>query len=142
MPSLVPGSASRPADVFLPTWERGQPAALDVTVASTLQNRMVAGAASVLGYAISVARERKMAAHSEACQSVGVSFVPMVVETLGSWDEEAVCTIIAIGRSQGRHLGIPPSDSTRHLFQRLWRGNASMWISPAPLHPSPVDGQG
>ena len=59
MPSLVPGSASRPADVFLPTWERGQPAALDVTVASTLQNRTVAGAASVSGYAISVARERR-----------------------------------------------------------------------------------
>ena len=78
LPSLVPGSASRPADVFLPTWERGQPAALDVTVVSTLQNRTVVRAASVSGYALSVARERKMAAHSEACQSVGVSFVPMV----------------------------------------------------------------
>ena len=146
MPSLVPGSASRPADVFLPTWERGQPAALDVAVVSTLQNRTVAGAASVSGYALSVARARKVAAHSEACQSAGVSFVPMVVETLGGWDEEAVRTITAIGRSQGQRLGIPPSDSTRHLFQRLavclWRGNTSMWISRAPLHPSPVDGQG
>ena len=136
MPSLVPGSASRPADVFLPTWERGQPAALDVTVVSTLQNRTVVRAASVSGYALSVARERKMAAHSETCQSVGVSFVPMVVETVGG----------AIGRSQGQCLGIPPSDSTRHLFQRLavclWRGNASMWISRTPLHLSPVDGQG
>ena len=83
MPSLVPGSASRPADVFLPTWERGQPAALDVTVVSTLQNRTVAEAASVSGYALSVARERKVVSHSEACQSAGVSFVPMVVETLG-----------------------------------------------------------
>ena len=93
MASLVPGSASRPADVFLPTWERGQPAALDVTVVSTLQNRTVAGAASVSGYALSVARERKVAAHSEACQSAGVSFVPMVVETLGGWDEEAVWSV-------------------------------------------------
>ena len=83
MPSLVPGRASRPADVFLPTCERGQPAALDVTIVSTLQNRTVARAASVLGYALSVARERKVTAHSEACQSAGVSFVPMVVETLG-----------------------------------------------------------
>ena len=89
MPSLVPGSASRTADVFLPTWERDQPAALDVTVVSTLQNRTVVRAASVSGYALSVARERNMAAHSESCQSVGVSFIPMVVETLGGWDEEA-----------------------------------------------------
>ena len=37
-----------------------------------------------------------MAAHSEACQSAGVSFVPMVVETLGGWDEEAVRTITAM----------------------------------------------
>ena len=43
----------------------------------------------------------------------------MVVETLGGWDEEAVRTIIAIGRSQGHPLRIPLSDSTRHLFQRL-----------------------
>ena len=70
MPSMVPGSASRPADVFLPTWEGGQPAALDVTVVSTLQNRTVVRAASVSGYALSVARERKIAAHSETCQSV------------------------------------------------------------------------
>ena len=144
MPSLVPRSASRPADVFLPTWERGQPAAIDVTVVSTLQNRTMVEAASVSGYALSVAS--KVAAHSEACQSVGVLFVPMVVETLGGWDEEAIRTITAIGRSQGQRLGIPPSDSTRHLFQRLavclWRGNASMWISRAPLHPSPVDGEG
>ena len=69
MPSLVPGSASRPA-------------ALDVTVVSTLQNRTVAGAASVSGYALSVARERKVVSHSD-CQSAGVSFVPIVVETLG-----------------------------------------------------------
>ena len=41
---------------------------------------------------------------------MGVSFVPMVVETLGSWDEEAVHTITTIGRSQGQRLGIPPSD--------------------------------
>ena len=53
-----------------------------------------------------------MAAHSETCQSVGVSFVPMVVETVGGWDEEAVRTITAIGRSQGQRLGIPPSDYT------------------------------
>ena len=138
MPSLVPGRASRPVDVFLPTWERGQPASLDVTVVFTLQNRTVAGAASVSGYALSVAKERKVAAHSEACQSAGVSFVPMVVETLGGWDEEAV----PYNHCYQSLAGSTPGNSTirlytRHLFQNLavclWRGNASMWISRAPL---------
>ena len=31
-PSLVPGSQSRPADIYLPCWKRGRPAAVDVTV--------------------------------------------------------------------------------------------------------------
>ena len=26
VPALIPGSASRPADVFLPNWNRGRPA--------------------------------------------------------------------------------------------------------------------
>ena len=38
VPSLIPGTLSRPADIFLPNWQRGQPAALDVTVISTLQS--------------------------------------------------------------------------------------------------------
>ena len=36
-PSLIPGSSSRPADIFLPCWKRGKPAALDVTVISQVQ---------------------------------------------------------------------------------------------------------
>ena len=35
--SLVPGSTSRPADIFVPSWVQGQPTALDVTVISPLQ---------------------------------------------------------------------------------------------------------
>ena len=33
-PSVIPGSSSRPADVYLPNWKRGQPAALDIHVIS------------------------------------------------------------------------------------------------------------
>ena len=34
--------------------------------------------------------ERKRAAHSEACHTAGVTFIPMVVESPGGWAEEAV----------------------------------------------------
>ena len=38
VPSLVPGFWSRSADIYLSCWKRGRPAALDITVISTLQH--------------------------------------------------------------------------------------------------------
>ena len=118
-PSLIPGSSSCPADVYLPYWVRGQPAALDVTVISTLQQQTLTGAASVPGHALQVSEDRKMAAHADACRAVGVVFVPLVMEILGGWCDEAIRTIRHIGRQQGQRLGIPSAESTRHLFQLL-----------------------
>ena len=43
--SLIPGSSSRPADILLPTWSQGRPAALDVHIISPLQQKTVAEAA-------------------------------------------------------------------------------------------------
>ena len=74
-PSLIPGSSSRPADVYLPNWKRGQPAALDVTVISTMQQLTRDRASVVPGHALQVGEERKMAAHAEACRSVGIAFI-------------------------------------------------------------------
>ena len=82
-PSLIPGSSSCPADIYLPNWCRGRPAALDVTVISTLQLLTLAGAASTQGHALRVGEERKTAANHAACWSVGVVFIPLVVESLG-----------------------------------------------------------
>ena len=138
-PSLIPGSSSRPADVYLPNWKRGQPAALDVTVISTLQQQTLSGAAISPGHALRVGEMRKMSAHAESCRSVGVLFVPLVIESLGGWSDEASRTITSIGRLQGQRLGIPPSDSTRHLFQRLDEKNVStcrvMPLCGCPLCP-------
>ena len=109
---------------------------LDVHVISTLQRLTLKEAAVTQGHALSVGEERKRAAHSEACHDVGVTFIPMVVETLGRWGEEAALTVKIIGRLQGLRLGIPPAQATRYLFQRLainlWRGNATLWIRRLP----------
>ena len=75
---------------------------------------------------------------------VGVSFIPLVVESLGGWSDEAADTIASIGRLLGQRLGIPPAETIRHLFQRcsiaLWRGNAALWIRHCPVHLPSVDG--
>ena len=86
-----------------------------------MQQQTLAGASTTRGYALRVGEERKMVAHSGACQAAGVTFIPLVVESLGGWREEAIQTIKSIGRLQGQHLGIPPPETTRHLFQRLYR---------------------
>ena len=143
-PSVIPGSSSRPADVYLPNWNRGRPAALDVHVISTMQQQTLVGASITPGHALHVGEERKMAAHASTCRAASIAFIPLVVETLGGWSQEAISAIKSIGRLQGQRLGIPPPETTRHLFQRLaialWKGNASLWIRRQPARPSTVDG--
>ena len=143
-PSLISGSCSRPADIFLPTWKRGMPAALDVHVISPLQLQTKDKAATIQGHALKVGEQRKMAAHGEECKEAGINFIPIVVETLGGWSIEAIQTIADIGRLQGQRLGITPGDSIRHLFQRLaislWRGNATLWLNRLSTSPPRVDG--
>ena len=97
MSSLIPNSQCRPNDVFLPSWKGGHPAALDMTVISTMQQATIQGAASTQGHALMVREARKLAAHGDACQTVGVFFIPLVLETL-AWGDECLSS---------RHTGLP-----------------------------------
>ena len=139
LPNLLPlllgrKSASRPADVSSLTVIGVARLPWDVTMISTLQDLTVAGAAASPGHALRVESWLPTS-------PTGISFVPLVVETLGGWCEEATLTI---GRLLGQRFGISPAESTRHLFQRLsvclWRGNANCWLDRMPSHSAWVDG--
>ena len=134
-PSLVPGSQSRPADIYLPCWKRGRPAAVDVTVISTMQRSTIQGAAENQGHALRIAEERKFAAHGAACQAAGISFIPLAVETLGGLSVTAADTISSIGRLMGQRFGISPSESTRHLFHSGGEMQPSGSTAAHHLHP-------
>ena len=69
VPSLIPGISCRPADLFLPCWNHGRPAALDVTIISPLQKLTIKGAASNQGYALGAGEERKRASRGDVCHS-------------------------------------------------------------------------
>ena len=136
VPSLVPDSLSRPADVYLPHWSHGRPAAVDVTVISPLQCHTLSQSASLQGYALSVAEKRKRAVHFEDCRRVGVSFLPLAVETLGGWSQDALVFLRAIGRHlaslQGKYLTIFSRD------YRLLCGASTPrcgWVVSQPFHP-------
>ena len=65
VPHLVPGSQSRPADVFLPVWEGGLPTAVDISVVSTLQEGLVVAGAAKAGHALASRVASKISLHTE-----------------------------------------------------------------------------
>jgi hypothetical protein len=83
-----------------------------------MQQATIQAAAVTQGHALLVGEARKLAAHADACQAVGVSFIPVVLETLGGLSASAVSVVACLGQLLGQRMGISPADSTRHLFQR------------------------
>ena len=63
-----------------------------------------AGAATEPGFALKIAEARKMAAHNADCRGIGVTFLPIVVETLGGWSPDSISQIARIGRLAGQRL--------------------------------------
>ena len=129
------------ADVLIPNWTGGRDTALDVTVVNPLQTELVSRA----GSALSVRFNEKMTKHGEGCRMAGMVFIPMVVETLGGWQESAVVQLKKLGAALARQTGEEESEKIRHLYQRLAillvKGNASLFLNRLPTHPSPmIDG--
>ena len=145
VPNLLPGFNTCPADILLPNWCRGRPAALDVSVISPLQQLTLFEAASSPGHAFSVGVRRKLTSNLPFCRAAGVDFLPIVVETLGGWCPDAIATIRSIGRALGQRLNsTDPIDMTKHIFGHLaialWRGNAGLWMHRHPSLPPSIDG--
>ena len=70
------------------------PAALDVTVISSLQTSTVQLASSSnQGHALQVAEARKIVALDNLCHAEGISFIPLAVEVLGGWSSQQACSI-------------------------------------------------
>eukprot|EP00731_Ephydatia_muelleri_P010211 Em0005g797a len=67
----VEGSRTRPADILLPNWEFGKPAALDFTITSALNPSTLNEASVMAGSAASAAEVRKHVANDEKCSRLG-----------------------------------------------------------------------
>ena len=126
---MILNSLSRPADIYLPSLKRGRPAALDVTVISTMQQATIQGAATTRGHALLVGEARKLAAHADACQAVGISFIPVVFETLGGMCASAVSSLACLGCLLGQRLGIPqPTPPATSFIFNLPFGLALLFV--------------
>ena len=108
---VVPDSLSRPADILLPVWSKGRPAALDVHVTSPLQQHTLHEASHTPGHALNVGVQHKLSSHLASCRSAGVEFVPVVAETLGGLAEDSIRTVRAIGRAIAQRASSPSGTS-------------------------------
>ena len=106
--SLLPDNNSRPGDIFLPVWNNGLPAALDVTVTSPLQSSLIINASEKSGFALSAAEDRKYEQYAQNCSEVGIQFIPLAFKTFGGFSETVRKTLKRIA-TLGENRNLQPA---------------------------------
>ena len=109
---------TRPADVLVVDWERGRPAAWDVTVASPLTPAMLNEAGMTAGAAAAASEQCKHIAKDPKCQELGWVCVPLTVKTYGNWGREAHTTFTRLATWLAICVSLPKSKVTADLFSR------------------------
>ena len=129
----------RPADIYLPRWRRGIPAALDLAVTSGLKNEVVHRSATD-GLAAVLVYEDFKRSHLDtetACQEEGIKFIPVICEADGGgWGPAAhtVWSEIAKHKSilTGEDISVTASRLLQSLGLILHRENARAILRRAP----------
>ena len=86
-------SNSCPADIHVQGWDRGRPAAFDVTVTSPLTPAILKETSASAGAAAHIAETRKHSASDAMCEELGWVCIPLAVESYGNWGMEAHSTL-------------------------------------------------
>ena len=75
----------------------------------------------------------KARTHFDNCRAQGIVFKPLVVETFGGWDGDAIKCLKEIARVDARRWGKNDSVEIKSFFQRLsvtlQRGKAALLIN-------------
>ncbi len=126
-PGLLDNS-DRPADIYVFDWERGTNVALDVGVTSVTRPSVVRKASTTRGAACEEYAAAKVRKYRARCDEKGFRFIPLVVETTGTWCKEArkflntLASRIASKKSQS--LDDAKCQMFRSLSSVLQKGNA------------------
>ena len=89
---LVAGLLLRPADILIPNWCCGHPAALD-SHHIPLQQLKFTQAVSTSGHALEVDTHHKLNSNLLAYCSTGIEFILLVAKTLGGQSRETLRSI-------------------------------------------------
>ena len=83
----------------------------------------------------------KINKHSRPCQANGIAFVPLVVETLGGWEADALFHLRSIAKQTAARSASHAPVAIRQFFQRLsvllQRANAALIAARAPAQAPP-----
>ena len=116
-PILFPIASPALLTSFSQTGIGAVPAALDISVICPLQRLTIQGAAASPGHALQVGESRKRDLHHAPCASAGISFIPLLFESLGGLSSLSSQTISAIGLHLGpAHCVSPPIGPPILLF--------------------------
>ena len=118
----VDPSGRRPADVYLPRWKRGTPAALDFAVSSGLRAEVLAASAHDASAAPSAYEDHKRSYLNteESCHTDGITFLPIVAEALGGGWGPTACKVWAeLAKVKSLLTGELESTVASQLYQSL-----------------------
>ena len=111
----------RPADIYIPSWKNGAPAALDTAITSPLQQGIVGQAALTSGAAAKAYEERKRAFLNTAdlCAQQGILFVPLVAECTGGWGEDSLKALRHLAQAAADRRGREKGEVLTEILQSL-----------------------
>ena len=137
-------SLSRPADILVPNWMIGKPAAFDLTVVSPLNSATLNEAGARSGSAAGKAEVRKHNANDPKCTELGWVCIPLAVESYGCWGVEAQGSISRLAARLALQLQCSKSKAITNIYQRLnltlVRCNARALLSRARFQHSVGEG--
>ena len=115
-------SNRQPADVYLPRWRRGAPAALDFAITSGVRSDMVNRSAED-GSTATKSYEDFKRSHlntDSICREEGITFIPMICEAVGGgWGPAAHKVWSVLAQHKSIVSGEKNSIIVSHLLQSL-----------------------
>ena len=112
-------SNTRPADILVPHWCMGKPAALDLSVTSPLNPLTLLEAGVTAGAAAKATEERKLKANTGKCADLGWVCVPVVAESYGALGLMIRDFFFKLGSCLATSLGKSKSVVIHELYRRL-----------------------
>ena len=111
----------RPADVYLPSWDFGTPAALDFAITSPQRQETLSEASLVAGAAAEhyEAHKRSYLNTGAECTQQGVAFIPMVAESSGGWGSVGLRALRKLAKAGSQRAARDDEAVLGPLLERL-----------------------
>ena len=112
-------SGEKPADVYIPRYQSGKPAAIDISLINPLSVNVVERAAKEAGAALKERVDAKCQKYSAKCDAKDVEFIPFILEVFGGFDVAAIKVVSRIAKGQAAQGWTDKKTAKRQIFQQF-----------------------